>query len=341
MITMVTPEVFLIISMILLIVIGNTTICCVIYRVRQLHCPSSFLLVNLAVNEILVGVFLLPFTISFLARQARTVGRAECNVLGFFQHASSTVSVLTLLAVSTDRYLAIISPLTYKAWVTGRKTVLCIACIWSYALFSGCYPFFGWSSYKFVRGLWLCESDYHKSLSFTYFKFTTMYFIPLISIIFIYASILRVSWRHSRQIRSEVDALRHRDVSAVLEPGLGEQVSGVVISGQYCLRKPHSAIRTEIKTALILAAIVGVLFVVWTPYVLVNLWSFHSGKRSSVTLQSIVSRLYYVNAVINPYLYGYLNRVIKREFKRLWQRTRRFCVRLRAKQVHPSIAPQT
>ncbi|KAJ7385856.1 hypothetical protein OS493_013892 [Desmophyllum pertusum] len=334
---MVTPLVVVIVFMIVFTVIGNTTICYIIYRVRRLHCPSCLFLVNLAINDILVAVFLLPFTVaSSFHNSHAVVGKIGCEIIGFFQHATSTVSVLTLLSVSMDRYLAILMPLKYKGWVTRNKTVLCILGIWLYALLSACFPLLGWSRYHYIPGLWLCESDYHVSVSFTYFKLTTMYFLPLVSIIFIYISILRVALRHSRQIAREVKALRQRELTAVLEPELGGQVSAAVISGQYCMRKPHSALRADIKTALTLASIVGVLFITWTPYTVVNLWSFHTGQHAPELLQSIVSGLYYATGVINPYLYGYLNRVIKREFKTMWASTRTFCTWIRANKIRPA-----
>ena len=333
---MVTPLVVVIILMIILIVLGNSTICYIIYRVRRLHCPSCLFLVNLAINDILVGVFLLPFSVASIIQKSAVVGKTGCDIIGYFQHASSTVSVLTLLSVSMDRYLAIIVPLKYKGWVTRNKTVLCILGIWIYALITACFPLLGWSHYHYIRGVWLCETDYHISVSFTYFKLATMYFLPLVSIIFIYISILRVALRHSRQIAREVEALRQRELPPVLEPESTAQGSAAVVSGQYCVRKPHSALRADIKTALTLACIVGVLFISWTPYMVVNIWSFHSGMHVPVLLQYVVSGLYYVNGVINPYLYGYLNRVIKREFKTLWTIASTFCARIKAKKVHPA-----
>ena len=334
---MVTALVVVIVFMIVFTVLGNTAICYIIYRVRRLHCPSCLFLVNLAINDILVSIFLLPFSIASIIHNSNVVGKTGCDIIGFFQHATSTVSVLTLLSVSMDRYIAILIPLKYKGWVTQNKTVLCILGIWLYALVSACYPLIGWSRYQYTPGLWLCESNYHISVSFTYFKLATMYFLPLVSIIIIYISILRVALRHSRQIAREVKALRQREMTSVLEPELSGQVSAVVISGQYCVRKPHSALRADIKTALTLAAIVGVLFISWTPYMVVNLWSFHSGLYAPELLQSIVSGLYYANGVINPYLYGYLNRSIKREFKTMWASARTFFARIRANKIHPVV----
>ena len=323
-------EAAIIVLTIILTVAGNLFVCAIIYRVRSLHCPSGLLLANLAVNEILVGFFLLPFGIRSTLTRRWVHSSALCQLNGFLQHSLSSVSVLTLLAVSVDRYLAILTPLRYKVRVTNRRCVVVITGTWLYALFSGCYPFLGWSRYEFIPGLWLCESDYQKSVSFTYVKLASIYFLPFLTILAIYASILRVSRRHSKQIRQEVEAARQREIVANVREGFGST------NGGYCLRKPHSAIKKEIRTALILAAIVGVLFISWAPYMMLNLWSLHSGRRASVLLQSVVSRLYYANGAINPFLYGALNQRIRRQFVVVWELARGLCVRVGQTRVQPA-----
>lgn len=333
---MVTPLVVIFTLMIILTAIGNTTICYIIYRVRRLHSPSHLFLVNLAINDIMVGIFLLPFGIASLIQESSVVGKTGCDIIGYFQHASSTVSVLTLSSVSMDRYLAINVPLKYKGWVTKTRTIASIVCIWLYALITAGFPLIGWSRYQYTPGLWLCDTDYNIAVSFTYFKLATLYFLPLASIIFIYISILRIALRHSRQIAREVEALQQRELNSAFEPESSAGGSAIKATGQYCVRKPHSALRADIKTSLTLACIVGVLFISWTPYMVVNIWSFHSGLEAPVVLQYVVSVLYYINGVINPYLYGYMNRVIKREFKTMLQTARTLCARIKEKKVHPS-----
>ena len=41
-------------------VTGNTLICLVVYRTKQMRKPMNYLLVNLAVADIVIGVFMLP-----------------------------------------------------------------------------------------------------------------------------------------------------------------------------------------------------------------------------------------------------------------------------------------
>ncbi|EDO30867.1 predicted protein, partial [Nematostella vectensis] len=258
----------------LLTIFGNAVICLVIYRVRRLHCPTGFLLANLAVTDILIALLLLPFRIPGIIYHRWVFGRPGCVVIGFLQNTLCTASVLTLLSITVDRYLAILWSLQYNGSVTGTKTAICIALLWVYSTISSCFPFFGWGKYSFLPGLWLCETDHIVLPSFTYFRLATVYFLPLFAILFLYSRIIKVAWRHSRQIRLE----------------------------------PHSAMKSEIKTALTLAVVVGVLFLFWTPLVFLNLLSFFRGAQVSVVATEVTSYLYYANGLVNPYVYGYLNR---------------------------------
>ena len=330
-----TVEVVITAIMIVLIVFGNGMLSVIIFKVRRLRNPSGFLLVNLATSEMLVGVLLLPFSIPAVLHGYWTISTSACQFNGFTQHVLSAVSVLTVLSVSIDRYLAILTPLTYKARVTTRNTSIAICCIWLYAFFSGCFPFMNWTTYDFMPGLWLCENDYHDSLSFTYFKLLMFYFIPIVVIVYIYASILKVSRHHSRQIRQEVEGFHRREQSAVQQIAT-DASQPIAAAGEYCLRKPHSSIKAEIKAALILASVVGLVFLSWAPYLCVNLWAFHTRRETSVILLSLTSKLYYLSSVINPYLYGYLNRNIRREFKKMILRSTRAVVRLNSRRVHPA-----
>lgn len=316
--------------------LGNTCIFYTIFRVRRLHCPSGFLLANLAVIDILVALTLLPFRIPGILYEKFVFKESGCIVIGFLQNSLSFASVFTLLAVSIDRYLAIVLPLRYKSFVTATKTATCILFIWIYSLFSACYPFFGWGRYAFIRGLWLCETDYLVHSSFTVFKLCSIYFLPLLIISYLYAQIFRVSRRHSKQIRSEVEAMVLRESSTVVEV---DTAVGKIqdVSGQFCLRKPHSAMKSEIRTALTLGFVVGVLFLSWTPYIGLSIWSTFTRENNDIIGVEISTFLYYLNGMINPYLYGYLNRTIKAQLRKYYNNFVEKSSRLRKNRVTPAI----
>jgi len=57
------PDILLSLLFFLLIVVdvaGNVLVCLIVYRTRQMRKPMNYLLVNLAVADIVIGVFILP-----------------------------------------------------------------------------------------------------------------------------------------------------------------------------------------------------------------------------------------------------------------------------------------
>lgn len=307
-------QVLLVATVLVLSILGNTAIFYIILRVRRLHCPTGFLLANLTVIDNLMAGILLPLRMLGILDNSRNYGNTSCAVIGVIQNVLSYACVLTVVAVSIDRYLVIVFPLRYKARVTPTRTTIAILCIWMFSILCGCFPFFGWGSYSFLPGLWLCDT-YIQNHGFTFFKLATIYFLPLVIISCLYYKIWRVSKRHSKQIRREVEAMTFREISTSVQ--VDTQVGKINdVSGQFCLRKPHSALRSEVKTALILGFVAGALFISWAPYTVVTIWaSFTSDTKQIALILEWSSIVHFLCIMINPYIYGYLNRIIKSQLK--------------------------
>jgi hypothetical protein len=109
------------------------------------------------------------------------------------------------------------------------------------------------------------------------------------------------------------------------------------VSGQFCLRKPHSAMKSEIKTALTLGFVVGVLFLSWTPYIGLSLWSIYTRDNCNIVAIEVSTFFYYLNGMINPYLYGYLNRTIKTQIKKYYNNFIEKTSRIQKNKVTPAI----
>lgn len=79
-------------------------------------------------------------------------------------------------------------------------------------------------------------------------------------------------------------------------------------------------LKKEVRTGLMLFVIVVIFIISWTPFAILNLWSLHTGKKTPVISEAIVSRLAYANSAINPPLYCLMNRIIRRAMRKFWYR---------------------
>nr|QBS47863.1 biogenic amine-like GPCR [Tripedalia cystophora] len=196
-------ELVIILLLLSAILLGNLTMCICIYRTRRLHNPAGYIVASLAVADLLVGVWLLPFSIPAVIVRQWNPGHAICDMNGFTNHVLCTSSMLNLLAVSLDRYVAIIYPLRYTEYMTVRRSLHLITAAWFYGFLTATFPLMGWARYVFLSGTWLCVTDFKVSYSFSYFIIGTVFVIPLTIMSIVYYKIFRIAYKHMKMIRQQ------------------------------------------------------------------------------------------------------------------------------------------
>ena len=94
---------------------GNTAIGIIVYKTKTMRKPINFLIVNMAMSDLLIPIFLIPtdirvlYTNSFLI--GGPLGQALCKLVGFLPHVSIVVSVQSLVLIAVDRFGAVVFPL--------------------------------------------------------------------------------------------------------------------------------------------------------------------------------------------------------------------------------------
>ncbi|XP_007894666.1 adenosine receptor A2b [Callorhinchus milii] len=195
-----------------LAILGNVLVCWAVSINTNLKTATNYFLVSLAVADIAVGLFAIPFAIVI------SIGLPTdfhgCLFLVSFVLVQTQSSIFSLLAVAIDRYLAIKVHLRYKGLVTGRRAKLIIAVFWILSFVIGLIPLFGWSGSKEclnktnpvtptdngscqVQCLFLNVIDMGYMV---YFNFFGCVLTPLIIMLVIYLKIFTVVRKQLRQI---------------------------------------------------------------------------------------------------------------------------------------------
>ncbi|XP_049869958.1 RYamide receptor-like [Pectinophora gossypiella] len=113
--------------------LGNGLVCWVVQTSPRMKTVTNYFIVNLAVGDILMTLFCVPFTfVSTLALRYWPFGALMCKVVNYSQAVSVLVSAYTLLAISIDRYMAIMRPLQPRLGRAHAKLV--VAAVWAGAL---------------------------------------------------------------------------------------------------------------------------------------------------------------------------------------------------------------
>lgn len=116
--------------------LSNLLVLVAIRRTPSLHTPSGTLLFGLALSDLGVGLIVHPlFFLQILAKVIRHKA-LFCEAGISVEVTANTVciiSLLTVTAVSVDRYLALRLHLRYKELVTVKRAIILLVCVWLFS----------------------------------------------------------------------------------------------------------------------------------------------------------------------------------------------------------------
>ena len=137
----------------LITVPGNFLVCIAIIKdpFRNLKTPFHYFLLSLAATDFMVGSFMDPVSAAFHFGEGLQSKVVDIKILHILYFILSTASILTLAALTADRYVAVTSPLKYKTMVTSNRAIITSLLIWIAALgFSFVYFKLGFIFYSFI-----------------------------------------------------------------------------------------------------------------------------------------------------------------------------------------------
>ncbi|EAA44803.4 AGAP003244-PB [Anopheles gambiae str. PEST] len=118
-------------------VIGNLIVCLVIVRHPSMRTATNYYLFSLAVSDLIFLLLGLPYEISLYWHQyPYNLGLPFCKIRALISEASTYVSVLTIVAFSMERFLAICHPLHLYTMSGLQRPVRIIAGLWVVSLLS-------------------------------------------------------------------------------------------------------------------------------------------------------------------------------------------------------------
>ncbi|KAF3425550.1 hypothetical protein E2986_14017 [Frieseomelitta varia] len=109
---------------------GNLMVIFVVTFSRRLRSITNFFLANLAVADFCVGVFCVYQTLTNYLMNSWPLGDVLCKVYMFVHALSYTASVLILMVVCIERYLAIVYPIKCRSVLTRSRLQLVIGIVW-------------------------------------------------------------------------------------------------------------------------------------------------------------------------------------------------------------------
>lgn len=179
-------------------VIGNSLVITVVLRHRSMQTPMNYLLVNLAIADMMVAVFIsIQFILGPLyTHPDGTTGVVLCKLVtgGAVAWTSAVTSVFNLVAISVERYYAILYPHSEKGRINNRNLKYIAAGTWLAALFWNT-PLFISVTYRY--DIKTCGEMWPNDILPKIYSFgwnVVVGAIPMSIMVYMYAKVIRTLW---------------------------------------------------------------------------------------------------------------------------------------------------
>ncbi|GAA6216170.1 adenosine receptor A1-like [Lates japonicus] len=208
----------------MLAITGNFLVCLAVTRNKKLRTVTNYFLLSLAVADILVGLVAIPCAVLTDLGQPRH-NLPLCLVLLSILMVLTQSSILSLLAVAAERYMAILLPFQYQRMMSPRNAQLALLVTWGLGAISGSVPLMDWQRQP-------ADSDYCiftcvVDMSYmVYFNFFCCLLVPLVAMFIIYGRIFLTVRRQVRRI-----AVARGTTKNMRAPGCGSSGTGTEDTG--------------------------------------------------------------------------------------------------------------
>ena len=290
---------------ILLTLFGNFLVICAVVSFPRLRSTTNMFIVSLAIADITVAVLVMPFALIYGVLEKWIFGWVFCYFWMSCDVMCCTASIMHLCVISLDRYLAITKPLKYKMLMSKRRAILLIVCIWLCGGLVSFLPIYlGW--YTDLGDEALYADSPHCGLFvnpiYAVISSSTSFYIPLLVMIITYYKIYKIA-------RSQLREIRKLEICA-------KDVGGVATDSR--LQRKSRRVARDTKAVKTLGTLMGLFIVSWLPFFLMYLiMPFCSNCHLPRRVESLITWLGYVNSLINPCIYAWLNKDFRLAFKRI------------------------
>ncbi|XP_028652020.2 trace amine-associated receptor 1-like [Erpetoichthys calabaricus] len=269
-------------------VCGNLLVIISISHFKQLHTPTNYLTLSLAVVDFLLGGFIMPPSMIRTIETCWYFGELFCKIHTSTDVMLSTASILHLSFISVDRYYAVCHPLNYQTKITVFVTLNMILVSWILSAMVGFGMIFLGLNIKGIEDFYYKNLNCVGSCTLIQSEASSMvssllsFYIPGLVMIGIYVKIFKVAKRQARSIRD-----------------LSEQRATATDN------KNMASSKRERKAAKTLATVMGVFLVCWLPFFVCNIIDPILAFSTPPSLVDALVWFGYLNSTFNPLVYGF------------------------------------
>ena len=169
--------------------LGNSFIAIIVYKTQSLRKPINFFIVNMAMSDLLLPIFLFPRELAYLYTDSwlnisGPLGQALCKLAPFVAYVSNCVSLQSLVLIAVDRFGAVVFPLR-SPLISSKLCPSFILGTWIVAI-SVASPYFSAWKLTEYQGQLVCS-----------FRWNEKYYVLVVFVVFLYIPIALLTTLYS------------------------------------------------------------------------------------------------------------------------------------------------
>ncbi|XP_077406383.1 G-protein coupled receptor 26-like [Vanacampus margaritifer] len=259
--------------------------------------PGLFNL-NLTFCNLLLTVANMPLTLAALASRAQPGGDALCQAAGFLETFLSTNSMLSMAALSIDRWVAVVFPLRYHSKMRHRDAALVLGYTWAHSIsFSTAATCLSWLGYhRMYAACTLAEPGERAGGRTQFVVFTVLFhsltfLLSLVVLCVTYLKVLKVARFHCRRI--DVITMQTLVLLVDIHPSVRQR----------CLEEQR---RRRQRATRKISTFIGTFMVCFAPYVITRIVELFPAVPINPHWGAVSKCLAYSKAACDPFVYSLL-----------------------------------
>ncbi|XP_064597537.1 melatonin receptor type 1B-B-like [Liolophura sinensis] len=281
---------------ILLGIFGNGLLIVAVFTEKKLRTRCNVFLVTLALADITIQGYVLPFSLFDYIYGRYPVGETFCKVNAFTVCYCYGLSLWSLAFIAFNRFVKICHPPKYNLWLSRRNTCLCVAILFLIPVPMNIAPFLGFGDMGYDVILHLCSYLRSGGLMYILMQMLVTVFVPAVLVLIFYSMIFY-----------KMFTVRQKLKRVFPNP-----------SAEYIVSKYS---RHDITAAYTLLTVFILLVLLMLPYTVTTLGDVHNNWAPAIHIACLY--LAYTNSWINWIIYGVMNVNIRNTYRRLLCKKRR------------------
>lgn len=283
-----------------LTIVGNIAVMVVSRYSNALNSVvNSYFLISLSIADLLVAILVMPCALDAVNTGSWRCGQIWGMFNGFGNFLFCISSIMHLMMLSIDRYLAIARPLFYPIEMTKSRAIMLCSVLWMYSAVWAFLPLFGVSSYEcFIVYIGRCKAqDWSKfglNFAFAISVVSGTYGLALISMVYVY-------WKIARVIRNQLQ--RIKDITCSDRKLSANNKGDNGPSNEKHKAKMAQKLSRN-KGVFTLMVVTLVYLVCWSPFCILLFVEIGTGEKVKGPYGTVAMLVGFANSCCNPVIYS-------------------------------------